>query len=156
MSALDKIDRQILHELQENGRCPIVELARRVNLSKTPCTERIKRLEKSGYIQGYQAKLNPQLLGLEHIVFVQVLLAKSNTEDLARFQQEVQHIEEIESCYMIAGEFDFLLLVRTRNIEHYRAILMDKISTLHSLQQTHTYVVMDTIKEQSTFPINSV
>ena len=150
---MDQIDRAILAELQASGRLPMVELARRVNLTKTPCTERVKRLERSGVIAGYRAVLDPVALDAAHVAFVQVLLSSTTADALRRFNAAVREIAEVQSCHMIAGDFDYLLKVRSRDIHDYRAVLGDCISLLPHVQQTHTYVVMEDVKDEATLPL---
>ncbi len=144
---LDYIDRRILDELQENGRLSIVELANRVHLTKTPCSERVKRLEKSGVIDGYHAVLNPDEVGLNHLSIVHVNLAKTNDNTLEEFNKAVNSIPEIESCLMIAGPFDYMLKVRTRDMSHFRELLGDEIGRLPNVMQTHSFAVMETVRE---------
>ena len=146
---LDNIDRNILKTLQENGRISITDLSQAVNLSKTPCAERVKRLEKSGYIQGYRAELNARDLGLPYITFVQVTMERTMTDVLERFNSAIRRIPEVESCHMIAGGFDYLLKVRTRSIAEYREVLGEKLSALPHVAQTSTYVAMETVKEST-------
>ena len=146
-SKLDNIDRNILKTLQENGRISITDLSQAVNLSKTPCTERVKRLEKSGYIKGYRAELSARDLGLPYITFVQVTMERTTTDVLERFNSEIRRIPEVESCHMIAGGFDYLLKVRTRDMEHYRKVLGDNIGELPGVASTHTYPVMQTVQD---------
>lgn len=150
---MDRIDRAILRELQENARIPIVELAKRVNLTKTPCSERVRKLEQSGTIKHYRAELNPAALEAEHVVIVQVVLRGTTADELDQFNEAVLRVAEIQSCHMIAGDFDYLLKVRTRNIEHYRRIHSEAISRLPHVRQTHTYVVMESIKDAATIPV---
>ncbi|MES9905488.1 MAG: Lrp/AsnC ligand binding domain-containing protein [Sedimenticola sp.] len=150
---LDRTDLRILAELQEQARLTIVELARRVNLTKTPCSERVKQLEGSGVIRYYRAELDPRALGAEHVAFVQVVLSSTKEQELMRFNKAVKMIPEIQSCHMIAGDFDYLLKVRSRDIAHYREVLGGKISLLPGVQQTHTYVVMESIKDETTLPV---
>lgn len=150
---MDQIDKTILEQLQDNARLSVVELARRVNLSKTPCTERINKLERAGVILGYRAELNPGELGAEHVAFVQVILSTSTAKALQQFNEEIRRIEEIQSCHMIAGDYDFLLKVRTRDIQEYRSVLGEKINSLPHVQQTHTHVVMETVKDSVTIPV---
>ncbi len=95
---MDRIDQKILLELQADARLSIVELSRRVGLTKTPCAERIRRLEKAGVIRGYHAALDPDAVGAGHIVVVQVLLTSTTEQDLRRFNEAVRRIPEIESC----------------------------------------------------------
>ncbi|AMO38253.1 DNA-binding transcriptional dual regulator Lrp [Thauera humireducens] len=150
---MDRIDFKILAELQADARLSIVELSRRVGLTKTPCAERLRRLEKSGVIRGYHADLDPDAIGAGHIVVVQVLLTSTTEQDLRRFNEAVRRIPEIESCHMIAGDFDYLLKVRTRDIHAYRRVMGDQISGLPCVKQTHTYVVMEVVKEARSLPL---
>jgi Lrp/AsnC family leucine-responsive transcriptional regulator len=144
---LDNIDRRILDELDADGRLSIVELATRVNLTNTPCSERVKRLEKSGFITGYRAILNLEQLGLGHLTVVQVSLAASASHNsLDAFNAAVRLIPEIESCLMIAGPFDYLLTVRTRNMADFRKVLGDKVNKLPGIQQTNSFAVMEIVK----------
>lgn len=143
---LDRIDQKILHELESDGRLSIVDLAARVNLTNTPCSERVKRLERSGYISGYRAILNMDQLGLGHLTIVQVsLAATAGDNSLDAFNRVVKSIPEIESCLMVAGSFDYLLTVRTRDIAHFRAVLGDKINKLPGIHQTNSFAVMETV-----------
>lgn len=146
-SPLDATDRRILKALQADGRITVTELAERVNLSKTPCAERMKRLEKAGYITGYMARLDPEALGLPALVFVQVSLERTTTDVLDRFNAAVTRIAEVEAAHMIAGGFDYLLKVRARDMAHYRQVLGDRIGALPGVSQTHTFAVMETVKE---------
>jgi len=145
----DSIDRRILDELQANGRLSIVELASRVHLTKTPCTERVKRLEKSGVISGYHAILNPAEVDMNHLTIVHVNLAKTSDNNLDIFNEAVNKIPEVESCLMIAGQFDYVLKVRTRDINHYRRLLGEQIGKLPNVMQTQSYAVMEAVKESS-------
>ena len=143
---LDRIAQKILRELEGNGRLSIVDLAARVNLTNTPCSERVKRLERSGYISGYRAILNMEKLGLAHLTIVQVsLAATAGDNSLDAFNRVVRDIPEIESCLMVAGSFDYLLTVRTRDISHFRAVLGDKINKLPGIHQTNSFAVMETV-----------
>lgn len=133
--------------LAANGRLPITALAEQVGLSKSPCAQRVKRLEQDGYIKGYQAILDQDRLGKAHIAFVEVKLTRTSDIALKAFNDAVLAIPEIEQCHMIAGGFDYLLKVRSESIADYRRILGEKISTLPHTAQTSTYVAMETVKE---------
>jgi Lrp/AsnC family leucine-responsive transcriptional regulator len=124
-------------------------LARRVGLSKTPCADRVRRLEQSGVIRGYRAELDPVAMDMGHVVIVQVLLSGTTERELRQFNDAVRRIPEIQSCLMIAGDFDYLLKVRTRDIGAFRAALGEKISGLPCVKQTHSYVVMEVVKEET-------
>ncbi|MFC4272072.1 winged helix-turn-helix transcriptional regulator [Sneathiella chungangensis] len=145
---LDRTDYRILREIQANGRISMVELSRRVNLTKTPCAERVKRLEKEGVIKGYFAALEPAAVDAGHIVIVQVQLSSTTAADLDEFNSAVRQVPEIQSCMMMAGGFDYSLKVRTRDIASYRELLGNVISRLPHVLQTHTYVVMEVVKDE--------
>lgn len=147
MENLDKLDMAILRELQKNARITVTELASRVGLSKTPCQVRMKRLEELGYIMGYTALIDQKKLGSKHIAFVQVTMLDTKTRALNAFNEAVRAIPEIEQCHMIAANFDYLLKVRTTDIESYREVLGEKISNLPFVKQTSTFVVMEDVKD---------
>lgn len=150
---LGSIDRRILDELQAHGRLSIVELAKRVHLTKTPCSERVRRLEKSGIITGYHAKLNNTRIGFDHVTIVHVSLSQTSDNALNDFNLAVSKIPEIQYCVMIAGQFDYMLKVRTRDIAHYRNFLGEQISKLPFLLQTNSFSVMETVKDDNTIPM---
>ncbi|MBE9476586.1 MAG: Lrp/AsnC ligand binding domain-containing protein [Proteobacteria bacterium] len=144
---LDIIDKRILDELQINGRLSIVELANRVNLTKTPCSERVKRLEKSGVIEYYRAVLNTDLIEMKQVTIVHITLNQTSDNALEQFNKAVTAIPEIESCMLIAGQFDYVLKVRTRDIVHFREILGECIGKLPGVRQSNSFAVMETVKE---------
>ncbi|AXS82777.1 MULTISPECIES: Lrp/AsnC ligand binding domain-containing protein [Marinobacter] len=147
MADLDRIDQSIIRELQKNSRITVTELASRVGLSKTPCQVRMRRLEEQGYITGYTALVNQTKLGLSHIAFAQVTLNDTSSNALAAFNKAVKQISAVEQCHMIAGNFDYLLKVRTRNMQEYRQVLGEEISALPHVLQTSTFVVMENVRD---------
>ncbi len=151
---LDLHDKKILDVLSGNGRISISELARRINLSKTPTQVRVKRLESEGYIVGYRAMLDPIRMGLDHVAFVEVTLNDTREKALKKFNFEVAQIGEIEQCHMIAGNFDYLLKVRTRSMPAYRKVLGEKISALPHVANTKTFVAMQSVKENVSMPLS--
>lgn len=144
---LDRIDRNILAALSREGRLSSAELAQKVGLSKTPVQARVKRLEGDGYIRGYSALIDRARMGEGHIAFVQVTLSDTRSTALEAFNRAVHQIPEIVECHMTAGGFDYLLKVRTRDIAAYRRLLGETISSLPSLSNTSTFVVMEAVKE---------
>jgi Lrp/AsnC family leucine-responsive transcriptional regulator len=142
----DRIDYKILRRLQENGRLTNAELARSVNLSPTPCLERVRRLEAEGYILDYVALLNPQKLDAGVVSFIQVLLDRTNPDVFERFKEQVSLCPEVMECHMVAGGFDYLLKVRTKSMVEYRNFLGDTLAKMSDIKQTHTYVVMEEVK----------
>lgn len=144
---LDQFDMKILEALSDDGRMSVLQLSKQVGLSKTPCQARLKRLIEDGYILGFRATLNPVKLGLEHIAFTEVKLSDTREKALEDFNSAVRKIKEVEECHMIAGSFDYLLKVRTTDIRKYRRVLGEKISSLPSVSNTSTYVVMQSVKD---------
>jgi len=144
---LDQFDRRILAALAKDARLSMAALADKVGLSKTPVTVRLKRLEAAGYIQGYHAALDVDRLGLAQVAFVQVTLTQTTDKALEEFNAAVRAARGIESCHMIAGGFDYLLKVRTRDMAAYRRALSEVIAHLPHVAQTTTFMSMETVKD---------
>jgi len=151
---LDKIDRNILKKLQLDGRISNVKLAELVHLSPTPCLERVKRLEKEGFIKGYVAILEPRMLDAALVSFIEVSLGRTTTRALDNFRRVIMEMEEVQECHMVAGGFDYLIKVRTSDMEHYRRFLGEKLSSIEDISATHTYVVMEEIKASSAVKVS--
>jgi Lrp/AsnC family leucine-responsive transcriptional regulator len=146
-SAFDKTDLRIIECLRLEGRISNSQLAERVALSPTACAARVKALERKGVIKGYAALLdNQQLLG-ENMAFVQVTMLSTSAAALSAFNAQVATIREIEACHMMAANFDYLLKVRSVNMNDFRRILAEKISCLPHVKQTSTFIVMESVKE---------
>ncbi|GLQ33725.1 AsnC family transcriptional regulator [Amylibacter marinus] len=148
---LDKIDLRILEELEANGRLSIVDLAARINLSNTPCSERVKRLERTGYIKKYKAILDMERLGRAHLTVVQVSLSANGATSLTEFNRAIKEIPEVESCLMVAASFDYLLTIRTRDMAHFREVLGEKLNNLPSILQTSSFAVMETVANEASY-----
>lgn len=147
MSELDVYDWKILRQLHEDGRITVTDLAERIGLSKTPCQNRMRRLEREGYILGYTAILNHAQLKQGHVAFVQVHLSDTTEAALGAFNKAVRDVAAVEQCHMIAGGFDYLLKVRTRDIAEYRKTLGETIASLPHVSHTSTFVAMENVKE---------
>lgn len=148
-AALDRFDRAILAVLSRDGRISIADLARRIGLSKSPTQARLRRLEEARVITGYRALIDPIRLGLDHVAFVEVRLNDTREAALAAFNTAVAQIGQIEQVHLIAGNFDYLLKVRTRSMADYRRVLAEEISTLPHVAGTSTYVAMQAVKENA-------
>jgi len=146
MNTLDRIDRNILGRLQQDGRMPVSRLAREVHLTVTPTLERVRRLEGAGYIEGYFARLSPRKLGLGLLAYVEVLLDRTTPDAFERFKAAMLSYDEVMECHMVAGGFDYLLKVRVKDMESYRSFLGERVASLRGVQQTHTYFVMEEVK----------
>lgn len=144
---LDAFDRKLLSEIARNGRLTIAELATRIGLSKSPTQTRLRRLEASGHILGYRALLDPAKLGLEHVAFVEVRLSDTREAALSAFNAAVLRFPEIEQCHLIAGQFDYLLKIRCRDMRAYRDILAEVVSTLPHIASSSTHVAMQAVKD---------
>lgn len=144
---LDGFDLAILRELRLDGRLSIADLADRIRLTKSPTQARLRRLERDGFITGYQARLDLARLGQGHVVFVEVKLSDTREHALGAFNAAVRALPAIEECHMIAGAFDYLLKVRSADIHAYRRILAEQISALPHVAATSTHVAMEAVKE---------
>src|SRR5262249_61704564 len=130
----------------QDGGAAISQLAREVHLTVTPTLERVRRLESSGYIEGYFARLNPRRLGLGLLAYVEVSLDRTTPDAFERFKQAMLAHDEVMECHMVAGGFDYLLKVRVTDMESYRRFLGDRIAALRGVHPTHTYFVMEEVK----------
>lgn len=144
---LDGFDHKILRVLARNGRISITDLAREIGLSKSPTQSRVRRLEGEGAIVGYRAMLDPIKLGFNHVAFVEVKLSDTKEKALQAFNDAISKVQEIEQAHMIASNFDYLLKVRTSDMEAYRRVLGEKISALPYVSSTSTFVAMEAVKE---------
>ena len=146
---VDQSDIKILDILAVDGRIAVTDLARKVGMSKTPCGVRLKRLVTDGFILGFRAVLNPAKLDMNHVAFVEVKLHDTTEKALQAFNEAIQDVTEVEQCHMIAGPFDYLLKVRTRDIATYRRVLGEKLTALPHVASSSTYVTMEAVKEHS-------
>lgn len=144
---LDRIDRMILEALQKEGRMAMTELAGRVGLSATPCTERVRRLERDGVITGYHAQVNPHALGKSLLVFVEIKLSAKSGEVFERVRQEMQFVPEVMECHLVSGDFDYLIKARISAMSEYRRLLGNLLLKLPAAAESRSYVVMEEIKE---------
>lgn len=147
MRKLDRIDRMILDILQRDGRIAISELAARVNLSTTPCSERVKRLGREGIIMGYYARLNPELLERNLLVFLEIKLSAKSGDVFDQVARNLTEIPEVLECHLISGDFDYLVKARLKEMSAYRRLLGDLLKKLPASASSHSYVVMEEVKE---------
>ena len=150
---LDRVDRQILEHLQEDGRLSVAEIGRRVHLSTTPCVERIRRLERERVITGYIAQVDPRRLGYDLLAFIEVSLDRTNPDSFGRFRDAVTQFEEVTECYMVAGNFDYLLKVNVTSTAAFRRFLVEKLTRVEGLNQTHTYFTLEALKSSHKIPL---
>jgi len=149
MPSLDRTDRRILAQLQDDGRISNLKLAEAVALSPTAVLARVQRLTREGFIQGYEARLNPQLLGAGMLVFVEVLLDRTTPNVFDAFRAAVQAHPEILECHMVAGGFDYLVKTRVADMHAYRSFAGTVLWQLPGVRETRTYAVMEEVKNST-------
>jgi Lrp/AsnC family transcriptional regulator, leucine-responsive regulatory protein len=153
-SELDDIDFMLIRALQGNGRISNVELADECGLSPSSTLERVRRLERSGVIEGYTARVDPRALGHQVIVFVQVTMREHDQKAITRFEKAVAELPEVLECHHVAGEFDFLLKALIRDVAALRTMLVERLSGLPGVGRIHTTLVLSTSKHTLDVPIN--
>lgn len=147
MRPLDPIDRKILHALQQDGRVTMTDLAAQVGLSATPCTERVRRLEREGIISSYHARVNPAALGLRVLVFIEIRVSNKSPKVLDEIRQSLEKLDEITECHLVTGDFDYLIKARLGALEDYHDLLCTLHSYLPGVVMQRSYVVMEELKE---------
>ena len=153
--ALDRTDLKILDILQTDGRISNSKLAELVNLSPTAVMARVQKLTKDEFILGYEAKLNPNKLNANFLVFVEVLLDKTTPNVLDDFIDAVTQYPEIVECHMVSGGFDFLIKLRSAGMEEFRRIAGQILWQLPGVKETRSYPVMQVVKDSSKIKIKS-
>lgn len=141
--ALDDIDREILRALQENGRNTVKEIASRVKLSVTPVFERIKNLERAGYIKKYVAILDAEKLDRGFSVFCNIRLNKVSSDVAAEFVERINDIPEVSECYSVTGQYHFMLRVRVPDMQYYRDFVMNVLGKIDTVASVDSSFVMN-------------
>jgi Lrp/AsnC family transcriptional regulator, leucine-responsive regulatory protein len=154
MSELDRIDRRILDLLQRQGRMSMTELGEQVGLSTSPCSERVKRLERQGYISGYHAHLDPQRLGRSLLVFIEITLSQKSPQIFETVRREVGQMPEVLECHLVSGSFDYLVKARLQVMTEYRELLGLILRKIPVPAQSNSYVVMEEIKDSTVIPLD--
>jgi Lrp/AsnC family transcriptional regulator, leucine-responsive regulatory protein len=152
---LDAGDLRILKVLQTEGRLTNQELADKVGLSTSPCWRRVKRLEESGVIKGYQAVLDRRRLGLGVLAFIRIGIDSHSEAEARRFEKDVLKLEEVVACYSIAGDADFLLQVVARDLDAYAEFAMTVVRRLPRIKEMQTIFVLKEIKPMQGLPIGT-
>ena len=149
----DSVDRQILSELQTDGRITNVELASRVGLTAPPCLRRVRALEESGAIEGYHAALNAAQMGYSITVFAMVSLKSQAEQDLRAFEHHVGTLEPVRECHMLNGEIDFILKVVARDLQEFQAFLTSSLTTAPHVASVKTSLTIRTSKNIPGVPV---
>ena len=154
--SLNRIDLKILKELQEEARITYSELAKRVGLSTSPCMERVKRLEREGVIKGYITRLDPLALNAGLVVLVQIRLTRSSQDIFREFKKAIMQLVQVQECYLVSGNFDYLLKARVASMTEYHKFLVETLLTLPGVQESTSYVVMEEVKESSVISLDKL
>ncbi len=149
MADIDRIDRRILKLLQADGRLSNAELATKVNVSPATCHRRTQRLFEQGIISGVHAEINPKAVGLGAVVMVGVVLDRSTPESFAEFEGAIQKLPEVLSCHLVAGDFDYLLKIRVKDMEDFNALHGKRLIALPGVRQTRTFFVMKEVTDNN-------
>jgi DNA-binding Lrp family transcriptional regulator len=152
---LDRIDRRILRDLQDDGRMTNVELARRAGISAPPCLRRVRALEEAGFIRGYHASVNPEAMGFGVTIFAQVGLTSQAEADLRKFEELVSSWPLVRECHMLAGETDFLLKVVAEDWDAYQKFLTQQLTTAPNVNHVKSALAIRTAKLLPGVPIEA-
>lgn len=151
---LDRFDRKILDLLQQDGRISNVDLAQRVNLSESACLRRVRSLEQGGLIERYAAILDHKQLGLSGTVFVHIALRREEQSELAAFEEAVQKIPEIMECYLMTGEFDYLLRLIVSDMADFERLHNDALTRLPGVARVNSSIAIRTVRRTTKLPID--
>ena len=151
---LDRFDRGILRELQRDGRISNVELAQAVQLSESACLRRVRALEQDGYIDGYVAILDQKKLGRSGTVFVHIALRREEQSELAAFEQAVQRIPEIMECYLMTGEFDYILKLVVADMADFERLHNDALTRLPGVSRINSSIAIRAIRRTTELPLD--
>jgi len=154
MTDLDRTDRRILAILQQNARITNKELSNRLGLSPPPTLERVRKLEKGGFIRGYHTLLDPEKINLGAVMMVSVSLHQHSQAAIAEFKQAIETLDEVMECYHLTGDDDFLLKVVCSDIQEYEKFVREKLARLNSLGKIKSSVVLSTLKKTDAYPID--
>jgi Lrp/AsnC family leucine-responsive transcriptional regulator len=149
----DRRDAQLLAALQQDGRCPVVELAQSIGLSPTPCARRIKQLEDAGVIRGYTAVIDPHRLGLTVQAFVQVRLERHTDDNIEQFKRALSTLDEVIGCFAMTGAHDFMLHVAVPDLESLQTVVLRKLLKIPSVRDVQSSIVLETVKRSTRLPL---
>jgi DNA-binding Lrp family transcriptional regulator len=153
---LDRIDLNILVQLQKDGRMTNANLADAVGLSASPCLQRVKRLEASGYITGYGAQLNLAKLTESITVFTEITLIDHRKEDFVRFEANLRNVEELMECHLVSGGYDYLLRFVSRNINHYQGRMENLLERNIGIEKYFSYIVLKSPIVKNALPLKAL
>lgn len=150
MTNIDRYNRNILRELQANGRISNIDLAAHVGLSPSACLRRVQELEKSGVISGYRAVLNPEALGIGFIAYLAIGLGDHTLPSQLAFENAMRDADEVRECHNVTGSVEYLLRIEVADIAAYKAFHTGVLGSLPQVNSITTYVVLDSPKDKNT------
>jgi Lrp/AsnC family transcriptional regulator, leucine-responsive regulatory protein len=150
---LDKIDRKILDILQSNAKITNAQLSKDIGLSPAPTLERVKKLETSGIIKSYHAKLDTDKIGLGVHTFVQVTLKGHNKRNIDLFVDEINKVPEVIECHHITGSGDFILKIISSDIQSYQQLMLERVSEIEVVDGLQSMIILSTFKDSKVFPV---
>ena len=153
MLNIDETDLRILRAMQRDGSMTVTEIAEQAGISQSPCSRRIIQLQDAGVILGKHVELDRCKLGFNVVVLVRVKLKKHDRETLEAIKTAVLAIPEIQSAVLMLGEFDYQMRIVVRDIDHYHALLQDRLVSLPGVQEMQSSVILDVVKNTSALPL---
>lgn len=150
---IDAIDKRIVKLLQEDGKMKIKEIAAALKMTNTPIFERIKRLEKEGYILGYSTRLDREKFGFNLVAFCSVTLEQHEGKYINNFVKDIKSLDEVVECYHTAGMFDYLLKIYVKDMNDYQKFISKKLISIKNIGRVQSFFVMTELKNESTLPI---
>ncbi len=153
---LDRIDINILSQLQQSGRLTNVDLADAVGLSPSPCLQRVKRLEKAGFIEGYRARISLRKLTDHVLVFTEVTLSDHRREDFIKFEREIRTFDSVQECHLVSGGYDYLLKFVTRSVSHYQEIIESVLDRNIGVEKYFSYIVIKSVIDNDSIPVAAI
>lgn len=151
-TSIDATDRRIIRILQVNGKAKIKDIAEQLNITTTPVFDRIKRLERDGYIKGYSTIVDTNLMGFSLISFCTVSLESHTTEYIEQFETEIKNLPEVMECYHIAGLFDYLLKIYSKDMQDYQTFITQKLAAIPNIGRVQSSFIMTEIKNEKVLP----
>jgi Lrp/AsnC family transcriptional regulator len=150
---LDRVDREILHCLQQDAELSAAAVGEKIGLSQSPCWRRIQRMRDEGLIQGQEMRFDRKKLGFDVMVFAQVKLTAHGRSKVPEFAEIIRRFPEVQECHLVLGNIDFLLRIVVRDIEEYEHFFFEKLSHLSEIQEVHSNIVLSEIKYTAELPI---
>ncbi|WP_136440948.1 Lrp/AsnC family transcriptional regulator [Pacificoceanicola onchidii] len=153
MLDIDETDLRILRAMQRDGSMTVTQIAEQAGISQSPCSRRISQMQEQGVIAGKHVKLDRRKLGFHAVVDARVKLKMHDKESLEQFKKEIRNIPEVQSAVLLLGEYDFHLRIVLRDIDHYQALLQDKLVSLPGVQEMKSSVILEVVKNSTALPL---